>query len=142
MPTIAARLKVLRERQGLSRDKLAALSELTSSFIYRLEMGQRHPSPATKRKLADALKLDIAVFDDDDASVYEEVISPAQPGKEFVVEDPEVEAITFDLLAIGNLDREQLRTVAAIVKTMHAELKRRHEERVNAERNGNSPGQT
>ncbi len=54
-------LKVWREHRGLSRAELAALTGLTPGHIGHLEIGRRHGTPDTLRRLATVL--DVAVDD-------------------------------------------------------------------------------
>lgn len=62
--TFAARLRSLREAGGLSVDELSRLSGVHRMAIYRLEKGERQPSLATAKKLADALGHKLRVFED------------------------------------------------------------------------------
>jgi transcriptional regulator with XRE-family HTH domain len=55
------RLKRLRQEKGLSQARLAARAELDPSTVNQIERGAREASPATLRKLADAL--DISLYD-------------------------------------------------------------------------------
>ncbi len=54
------RLRRLRTERGLSQAKLAARAELDPSTVNQIERGAREASPATLRKLADALDVGIA----------------------------------------------------------------------------------
>lgn len=65
MPTDAAifgeRLRKLREaREGLTQEKLAQASGLTTSFVSTLERGGKVPSLTTVLKLARGLNVDAA----------------------------------------------------------------------------------
>jgi transcriptional regulator with XRE-family HTH domain len=53
-------LKRLRVEKGLSQAKLAALADVDPSTVNQIERGAREASPATLRKLADALDVGIA----------------------------------------------------------------------------------
>jgi transcriptional regulator with XRE-family HTH domain len=53
-------LKRLRLEKGLSQAKLAALADVDPSTVNQIERGARDASPATLRKLADALEVSIA----------------------------------------------------------------------------------
>jgi transcriptional regulator with XRE-family HTH domain len=53
-------LRRLRTERGLSQAKLAARAELDPSTVNQIERGAREASPATLRKLADALNVSIA----------------------------------------------------------------------------------
>jgi transcriptional regulator with XRE-family HTH domain len=66
-------LRRLRTERGLSQAKLAARAELDPSTVNQIERGAREASPATLRKLADALDVGIA-------DLLEET-SPKAPGR-------------------------------------------------------------
>jgi UTP--glucose-1-phosphate uridylyltransferase len=51
-------LKKYRESTGISRNKLAELVSLNSSYVFRLENESRHPSRRTVLSMAEALGLD------------------------------------------------------------------------------------
>jgi transcriptional regulator with XRE-family HTH domain len=53
-------LRRLRTERGLSQAKLAARADLDPSTVNQIERGARDASPATLRKLADALNVSIA----------------------------------------------------------------------------------
>jgi len=53
-------LRRLRTTRGLSQAKLAARAELDPSTVNQIERGAREASPATLRKLADALDVSLA----------------------------------------------------------------------------------
>jgi transcriptional regulator with XRE-family HTH domain len=53
-------LKRLRRGKGLSQAKLAALADIDPSTVNQIERGAREASPATLRKLAQALDVSIA----------------------------------------------------------------------------------
>lgn len=61
----------LREHAGLSRDKLAALAECSTSTIVRLEREGRLPKTATTVKIADALNVSL------DTLVHASEVTPA-----------------------------------------------------------------
>jgi transcriptional regulator with XRE-family HTH domain len=58
-------LKRLRREMGLSQAKLAALADVDPSTVNQIERGAREASPATLRKLADALDVSIAALLED-----------------------------------------------------------------------------
>ncbi len=60
---VSARLKKFRIKANLTQDELAELSGLPQSHISRLESGKHSPSRITLEKLAQALKIDIEMFD-------------------------------------------------------------------------------
>lgn len=53
------KLRRLREERGLSQVKLAARADVNPSTVNQIERGARDPSPATLRKLADALDVSL-----------------------------------------------------------------------------------
>ena len=57
---MAARLKALRERRGLTQEQLAEKSGVGRSHLARLETGKQDPTLSTLEKLAKALKVDVA----------------------------------------------------------------------------------
>jgi transcriptional regulator with XRE-family HTH domain len=58
-------LKRLREARGLSQVKLAARADVDPSTVNQIERGAREASPATLRKLAEALDVSIAELIED-----------------------------------------------------------------------------
>jgi transcriptional regulator with XRE-family HTH domain len=63
--TFATRLKALRERAGLSQDKLAKAANLATSTVAKLENAGNEPSWTTVQALAKALNVDYGAFADD-----------------------------------------------------------------------------
>ena len=54
--TLAKTIKHLREKQGLSREKLARLADVSNNTIFNIESGtQDNPTIDTLRKIAKAL---------------------------------------------------------------------------------------
>ena len=64
-------LKRLRTEKGLSQAKLAALADIDPSTVNQIERGAREASPATLRKLAQALDVSIAELLEDAAPKVE-----------------------------------------------------------------------
>ena len=54
------RLKELRERRGLTQEKLAELAGVSRAYLSRLEMGLHDPPLSRLRALAKALKAKVA----------------------------------------------------------------------------------
>jgi len=54
------RIRELREKRGLSQEKLAQASNLTTGFVSTIESGKKTPSLTTILKLAYGLKIDAA----------------------------------------------------------------------------------
>ena len=52
------RVRELREKRGMTQEKLAQAADLTTSFVSTVERGQKAPSLNTILKLARALKVD------------------------------------------------------------------------------------
>lgn len=58
--TLAKTVKKLREKQGLSREKLARLADVSSNTIFNIEAGtQDNPTIDTLRKIAVALNVGV-----------------------------------------------------------------------------------
>jgi transcriptional regulator with XRE-family HTH domain len=69
-------LKRLRREKGLSQAKLAALADVDPSTVNQIERGAREASPATLRKLAEALDVSLAELLEDAAPKAERRSSP------------------------------------------------------------------
>jgi transcriptional regulator with XRE-family HTH domain len=54
---LAAKLKTLRERRGLSQEDLAAAAGISRTYLARLETARQDPTLSTIEKLAKALKV-------------------------------------------------------------------------------------
>jgi transcriptional regulator with XRE-family HTH domain len=52
------RVRELREKRGMTQEKLAQAADLTTSFVSTVERGQKAPSLNTILKLARALKVE------------------------------------------------------------------------------------
>ena len=52
---MAAKLKALRARQGLTQEQLAEKSGVSRTYLARLETGRQDPTLSTLEKLAQAL---------------------------------------------------------------------------------------
>lgn len=55
-------VKQWRERRSYGQAELARLVGVTPNAIYRIEKGTREPRPETLRKIADVLKVDVAIL--------------------------------------------------------------------------------
>lgn len=53
------RLRKVRKLAGMTQEKLAEATRLSTTFIGLLEIGQRRPSIKTLQKIASALKVDM-----------------------------------------------------------------------------------
>jgi transcriptional regulator with XRE-family HTH domain len=69
-------LKRLRAEKGLSQAKLAALADIDPSTVNQIERGAREASPATLRKLAQALDVSIAELLEDAVPRVSKVPAP------------------------------------------------------------------
>ncbi len=70
------RLKRLRTARNLSQTKLAQLADLNPATVNQIERGAREASPATLRKLADALEVTLYELMEDEAPKVEAPHSP------------------------------------------------------------------
>jgi transcriptional regulator with XRE-family HTH domain len=76
-------LKRLRVEKGLSQARLAARAELDPSTVNQIERGAREASPATLRKLADALGISLfALIEGDEVPLVEAPSTPGQSDEE------------------------------------------------------------
>jgi transcriptional regulator with XRE-family HTH domain len=57
---LIVRLKRLREKRGLTQERLAKQSGVSHGYLARLEIGMHDPSLSTLAKLAKALKVTVA----------------------------------------------------------------------------------
>jgi transcriptional regulator with XRE-family HTH domain len=57
---LAARIKALRARRGLSQEALAAKASVSRGYLARLEIGRHDPTVGTVEKLARALRVKVA----------------------------------------------------------------------------------
>lgn len=64
MATFGETLKERRQAAGLSHDKLAERAGTTRSHLIKLEKGKHRPRAEMVERLAYALNVDLAVFDD------------------------------------------------------------------------------
>ncbi|TLS68113.1 helix-turn-helix domain-containing protein [Mariprofundus erugo] len=89
---IAAKIRLLREEQGLSQRALAEAAGISAAALSQLESGQNSPSVATLEKLADGLGKTVAAFfldrvDDTDVEIFsldERIAVPLKGGSRFV----------------------------------------------------------
>lgn len=75
MNTLPQRLKVLRRRHDLSLEQLARRTNLTKSYLSKLERGLCEPSISTVLKLGDAYGIGVAQLVGDAATIQEESVS-------------------------------------------------------------------
>jgi len=70
---IGARVRFLRKQRGMTLDELSSLSNLTKSYVSKVERGVSVPSISTAMKLAESLKLTVSqLLGQDD---YEDAVS-------------------------------------------------------------------
>ncbi|EMR06944.1 DNA-binding transcriptional repressor PuuR [Bhargavaea cecembensis DSE10] len=67
--SIAAQIKAVRKRIGLSQEQLADLAGLPKSTIGRIEAGLNSPSVNTLTKIARALKADLVIQGSESSSL-------------------------------------------------------------------------
>jgi ribosome-binding protein aMBF1 (putative translation factor) len=60
---VGSRIRLLRERAGLTQEQLAEKSGLLQSHISRLERGHHSPSFVTLERIASALAIEVSEFD-------------------------------------------------------------------------------
>jgi len=59
---IGSNIRKLRQKEGLTQEKLALKAGLDRSYIGGIERGERNISVLNLKKCADALKIDIILF--------------------------------------------------------------------------------
>jgi len=59
MVEVGRQLRALRQRQGLTLQQLASMTDLSRSFISQIEVGAANPSVGSLKKVADALGVPI-----------------------------------------------------------------------------------
>lgn len=79
------RIRSIRERQKLSREKLAELANISTQFLADIETGKKGMTVITLKKLCDALHIssDLIIYDSDDfdASYINSLIEKIPPEK-------------------------------------------------------------
>jgi transcriptional regulator with XRE-family HTH domain len=50
-------IKVVREQQGISQEKLAELAEIDRTYVSMIERGKRHPTLEVADRIANALSM-------------------------------------------------------------------------------------
>ena len=50
-------VKSVRERQGMSQEKLAELAEIDRTYVSMIERGKKHPTLKVASRIADALNM-------------------------------------------------------------------------------------
>jgi transcriptional regulator with XRE-family HTH domain len=53
-------IKAVRERQGISQEKLAELAEIDRTYVSMIERGKRHPTLEVAGRIADALSMKLS----------------------------------------------------------------------------------
>ncbi len=56
--TLGGRVRRLREERALNQSELAAMAEITTVHLGRIERGVSYPRPRTRRRIAEALGVD------------------------------------------------------------------------------------
>lgn len=57
---MAAKLRMLRERRGMTQEELAAKAGVSRGYLARLETARQDPTLSTIEKLAKALRVKVA----------------------------------------------------------------------------------
>lgn len=84
---LGLKIKKLRERRGLSREKLGEMAEISDRFIYDIETGQKGMSAETLCKLSRALNVtsDYLLFeveeDKNELSYVTEILKSLSPSE-------------------------------------------------------------
>jgi transcriptional regulator with XRE-family HTH domain len=60
--TVGENVRSWRERRSYGQTELAKLVGMSPEGLFRIEKGQRQPRPATLRKIADVLGIDVEVL--------------------------------------------------------------------------------
>jgi transcriptional regulator with XRE-family HTH domain len=53
-------IKDVREKQGMSQEKLAELAEIDRTYVSMIERGKRHPTLEVASRIADALGMKLS----------------------------------------------------------------------------------
>jgi len=53
-------VKVVRERQGISQEKLAELADIDRTYVSMIERGKRQPTLEVASRIADALSMKLS----------------------------------------------------------------------------------
>jgi transcriptional regulator with XRE-family HTH domain len=101
-----------REQLGLSVEDFAHIVRLTASYLYRIEKGGvANPSYETVRALARALGISA-----DELMGEVSADGPEVGGPETLPNDPRVEGVVADVLALGELNPDTLAQLAPIIR--------------------------
>lgn len=92
---VAQRLVFLREKKGITTNKLANLAGVSQSHLREIELGKRSPTIETLSYFCDALEIDLAEFFSDDTR-----LNP------------------FLATAVKQISDEQQQALASFIKTM------------------------
>lgn len=57
-----SKIRKIREKKGISQEKLASLAKLHRTYIGGIERGERNPTLINVKKIADALKVKLKVL--------------------------------------------------------------------------------
>jgi transcriptional regulator with XRE-family HTH domain len=55
-------IKAVRERQGMSQEKLAELAEIDRTYVSMIERGKRHPTLEVASRIAEALEMRLSAI--------------------------------------------------------------------------------
>lgn len=71
------KIKKIRESKDLTQEMLAEQAHLSWSFISRIERGKSHPRPASLKRIADALGVQVGDFYDELVTAESDATSKA-----------------------------------------------------------------
>lgn len=74
---VGENIKILREKQNISRQELAETAGISLSHLEKIETGAREPGMKTYRKILGALKTNLIMFDEIE-TVQEKCVVKAQ----------------------------------------------------------------
>jgi transcriptional regulator with XRE-family HTH domain len=57
---LGKRIKAMREKRGMSQERLAEAAQISRGYLARLEIGRHDPTVGTVDKLARALRVKVA----------------------------------------------------------------------------------
>jgi transcriptional regulator with XRE-family HTH domain len=98
--TLGMRIRQLREQHDLSLRELAKkLDDVSAAHLLDIELGRRFPSPALLRKIASALRVEVAELQQLDTR------APVEELKRRAAADP---AFGFALRQLGNMSSEEI----------------------------------
>lgn len=99
-PTLGARIRQLREQHDLSLRELAKkLGDVSAAHLLDIELGRRFPSPPLLRKIAAALRVEVAELEQLDTR------APVEELRRRAAADP---TFGFALRQLGNMSSQEI----------------------------------